>query len=358
MRTAHAAAMRYLISLCTALAAATIAGVFCSGCSAPLSAIPAPGSTAPAPRLSQLGLFEGELAAQRPRAGVVAYDVNASLYAGGAHKQRFVLAPPGARIAVNADRWQAPVGTYFVKTFSFPVDERNPQLGEWLVETRFLIRTKNGFDAATYVWNDAQTDAFASPGDLDVPVSWLDAAGVRRDQRFHVPSAAQCVTCHQGRALGWSSRQLDHRATYSDGSTDQIQHLLTLGVIDARPSAHAALVDPFGAAPLELRARSYLDANCGHCHGQGGSAEGTDLFWGFEHTGAGELPACRATRDVDGRDRVLVPGHPDQSEFLARMRSERPRVHMPRGPVQSLDQAGIALLSAWVSSLPSAVCTD
>ncbi len=329
-----------------------------SGCSAPLRAIPAPGGGAPVARLSQLGLFEGQLAAQQPRAGVVAYDVNASLYAGGAHKRRFIVLPPGTQSAVSEDRWQAPLGTYFVKTFSFPLDARQPQLGERLVETRFLVRTAEGLRASTYVWNDAQTDAFASAGDLDVPVSWIDAAGVRREQRFHVPSAAQCAGCHEGRALGWRSRQLDHAATYADGSSDQIQHLLALGVIDARPPAHSVLVDPFGDAPLELRARSYLDANCSHCHGQGGSAQGTELFWGFEHTGGRELPACRATRDVDGRDHVLVPGHPEQSEFLARMRSERPRVHMPRGPLQSLDQAGIALLSAWVSSMPSVVCED
>jgi uncharacterized membrane protein len=62
------------------------------------------------------------------------------------------------------------------------------------------------------------------------------------------------------------------------------------------------------------------------------------------------------TREIDGRDRVLVPGHPEQSEFLARMRSENPRVHMPRGPSKLADQAGISLLSGWVASLPARVC--
>lgn len=327
-----------------------------SGCSAPLRPVPAPGTTTPLARLSELGLFEGELAAQRPRAGVVAYDVNASLYAGGANKQRFIVLPPGAKSAVSEDRWQVPLGTYFVKTFSFPLDSRNPQRGERHVETRLLVRTAEGLLASTYVWNASQTDAFASAGDLDVPISWLDSDGVRHDQPFHVPSAAQCRGCHEGRVLGWRSRQLDHAAAYTDGSANQLDHLLALGVIDARPPAHSVLVDPFGDAPLALRARSYLDANCSHCHGEGGSAEGTRLFWGFEHTGERELPACRATRAVDGRDRVLVPGHPDQSEFLARMLSTAPRVHMPRGPLQGVDRAGIALLTSWVSALPSGVC--
>jgi hypothetical protein len=68
------------------------------------------------------------------------------------------------------------------------------------------------------------------------------------------------------------------------------------------------------------------------------------------------MPTCRETRAIDGRDRVLVPGHPEQSEFLARMRSANPRVHMPRGPSTLADQRGISLLSDWVASLPARAC--
>ncbi len=346
-------------------AAATLAALLLSlalltlsGCSNPLRPIAPPGSATPVERLSQLGVYQGDLAKLEPRAGFVAYDVNASLYADGAKKRRLVFVPPGAKVTVDADRWQLPVGAYLVKTFSFPVDLRDPSRGERLVETRFLVRTADGFTASTYLWNAAQTDAIASGGNVDVPVSWVDLQGVRRDQTFHVPGTSQCEGCHAGRALGWRSRQLDHVAAYEDGTHDQIAHFQMLGLIDRRPPAHLVLSDPLGDAPLESRARSYLDANCSHCHGEGGSAERTDLFWGLELTGPAEMPACRPTSDVDGRDRVIVPGHPDQSEFLARMRSLKPRVHMPRGPSLTPDQAGIALLSAWVSSLPARNCED
>jgi uncharacterized repeat protein (TIGR03806 family) len=334
----------------------TLALLALSGCSRPMQPIAPPGGGAPVQRLSELGLFVGDPAQQIPRAGLVGYEVNASLYSDGAEKRRFVLVPHGTRIQTSEDRWQLPVGTYLVKTFSFPRDMRDPSRGERLVETRFLVRTENGFTASTYVWNDAQTDAIASGGDLDVPVSFIDRQGQRQNQVFHVPATSQCRDCHRGRALGWRSRQLDRAVSSKAGTHDQIAHFASLGLIDQVPPAHLVLSDPAGDASLTARARSYLDANCSHCHGQGGIAEGTDLFWDLEHTTTQQLPNCRETRSVDGRDRVLVPGHPEQSEFLARMRSDNPRVHMPRGPARRMDPSGVALLSAWVSSMPQATC--
>ncbi len=329
-----------------------------SGCSRPMQPIAPPGGNVPVQRLSELGLFVGDPAHQVPRPGLVAYDVNASLYSDGADKRRFIWVPEGSRIETSDDRWQLPVGTYLVKTFSFPRDLRDPGRGERLVETRFLVRTADGFTASTYVWNEAQTDAFASGGNVDVPVSFIDRQGVSQNQVFHVPATSQCRDCHRGRALGWRSRQLDHVANYADGTRDQIAHFSALGLIDRAPPAHLVLSAPSGDASLGARARSYLDANCSHCHGQGGIAERTDLLWDLEHTTDRELPSCRETREVDGRDRVLVPGHPEQSEFIARMRSDNPRVHMPRGPARRMDPDGVALLSTWVASLPAMTCKD
>ena len=334
----------------------TLALLSLGGCSRPLRPVAPPGAVTPALHLSELGVFEGELRKQVPRQGFVAYDVNVSLYADGARKRRFVYVPAGSHIQTGEDRWQLPVGSYLVKTFSFARDRRDPTRGERLIETRFMVLTADGFVPSTYVWNDAQTDANASRGDLDVPVSFIDERGVQRQQLFHVPSASQCAACHADRALGFRSRQLDHVAEYADGTHDQIAHFTRVGLIDREPPAHLRLSEPSGTAPLADRARSYLDANCSHCHGQGGSAERTDLFWDLEHTTGKELPSCRPTRPIDGRDRVLVPGRPEQSEFLARMRASNPRIHMPRGPSRLPDQAGIALLSSWVASLPAAFC--
>ncbi|WP_394821648.1 hypothetical protein [Pendulispora albinea] len=321
-----------------------------------LRPIAPPGSATPVERLSQLGIFEGNPADQIPRPGFTAYDVNASLYADDLRKQRFVHVPKGARIRVSADPWDIPVGTYLVKTFYVPLDARDPARGKRLVETRFLVKTENGFTASTYVWNDLQTDAIVSRGDVDVPISWIDEKGARRNDRFHVPGTSECASCHEGRALAWRSRQLDRPGTYPDGTHDQVAHFLALGIIDRPLPEHALLSDPFGPASLDVRARSYLDANCGHCHGPGGTAENTGVFWDFESTDPRHRPACRSTAPVDGREHVLVPGHPEQSEFLARMLGSDSEVQMPRGPTRLPDRAGIALLSQWISAMPPLRC--
>jgi hypothetical protein len=133
---------------------------------------------------------------------------------------------------------------------------------------------------------------------------------------------------------------------------EQIERLVSAGVLDEAPLAPEPLADPFGTASLDDRARAYLDANCAHCHAKDGPAAGTKVYWDREHTGAVDLPLCRSTASVDGRDRVLVPGRPQQSEFLARMRSRDPFVRMPRGPAHVPDGAGIAVLSQWVAAMP------
>ncbi|HEY5936545.1 MAG TPA: hypothetical protein VIU61_17975 [Kofleriaceae bacterium] len=162
--------------------------------------------------------------------------------------------------------------------------------------------------------------------------------------------------CHQDRALGIRSRQLDREVASADGSIDQIAHLVDLGILDRPPSRRAPLVDPFGTADLDDRARSYLDANCAHCHGAGGNALDTGVLWDREHTGPGQLPLCRSTSSIDGRDRVIVPGNPDRSEILARMLSSDPDVRMPRGPNHTADRAGVAVLTAWISAMTPQTC--
>jgi len=63
---------------------------------------------------------------------------------------------------------------------------------------------------------------------------------------------------------------------------------------------------------------------------------------------------CRdAKHGLDGRDRVIEPGHPERSVVVARLRATDPFVHMPRGPSHVIDQRGVAMLEAWIASLPA-----
>ncbi len=98
--------------------------------------------------------------AQVPNEGVLPYDLNTPLFSDYARKHRFVWLPPGTSATYNArETFTFPVGALLVKTFAFPVDERDPSLGERLIETRLLLRRATGWEAITYLWNDAQTEA-------------------------------------------------------------------------------------------------------------------------------------------------------------------------------------------------------
>lgn len=339
--------------LCSLLAG--LGGLLGPGCVDQPVCLPRPDG-APAQRLSELGLFVGPLARQQPAPGVTPYTVQAPLYSDGAHKQRFLRLPPGATLRYQPDRWDVPDGTLLVKTFSFPADARDPALGERRIETRLLRAEAGGLRAATYLWNPEQTDAECTGGQVDVPVQWLDEEGLLRRDSFHVPGTSQCASCHDQRPLGLRTRQLNVAAAFSDGTQDQIEHLVRAGVLDAAPQPREGMPSPQGTAPLAERARSYLDANCGHCHSPEGRAASTGLFWDRAHTAPGELALCRPADEVGGASRVLVPGRPDESVFLVRMTSPDPFLRMPRGPTHRPDPLGVTLLTQWVAAMPPAGC--
>ena len=74
-----------------------------------------------------------------------------------ADKDRFIHLPDGLTIGYEEKaRWQFPVGTILVKTFSYPLDARDPSLGRKLMETRLLVHESSGWTAHTYVWDEAQ----------------------------------------------------------------------------------------------------------------------------------------------------------------------------------------------------------
>jgi hypothetical protein len=222
--------IRWLSILVASTAIETLVG--CIDRSQP---IPGPGQAEPVERISQMNLFAGPLANLEPRAGIVAYDVNAPAWSDGADKRRFIWVPPGTRMKASDDRFEIPVGAYLIKNFFVPNDERDSGAGIHLIETRFLVKTEQGMTASTYVWNDAQDDAIVSGGNLEVPVQWIDAGGVIRSRSFHVPGTSLCDSCHAGQALGLRARQIVSAGSFADGTTEQAEHLVAAAILDAVP---------------------------------------------------------------------------------------------------------------------------
>ena len=304
--------------------------------------------------LSDYGFFKGTLKEQIPSDGVVLYTLNSPLFSDYASKLRFVKLPAGQSVAYNPDSvLQFPVGTAIVKTFYYPIDERNPKKGRRLMETRVLLHEAKGWVALPYIWNKEQTDAVLEVAGGSDQVSWIDAAGKKQSFEYQVPNMNQCKGCHERSGemtpIGPSVRQLN------DGQ--QLQHWETAGILKGLPKDHIpALVNYSDAsASLDDRVKAYLDINCAHCHNPTGPARSSGLYLTWDskdRTAYGFLkPPVAAGRGSGNLSYDIVPGKPEQSILHYRMASRDPGVMMPELGRQLTHHEGVELVRSWISSL-------
>lgn len=248
----------------------------------PYLGLPSLSTEAPPPLLSQTGAF-ADLATLKVVPALLPYEVNSPLWSDGARKQRWLAVPnrpdwDGAGSAISfspTGEWYFPIGTVSMKEFDLPLDERDPSKVRRM-ETRFLVRADDvTVYGITYRWRDDQRDAdlLDAGADQDVAVTLRD--GSTRTQRWHYPSRAECLTCHNhtaGAFLGINTRQLNRAGR--DGSP-QLQKWNAMGLFGPpMPTERLAglphLTPPDDEhADIAERARSYLDANCSHCHRPG-----------------------------------------------------------------------------------------
>ena len=223
----------------------------------------------PLERLSQYDFFEGAMSKLTPTSGVVPYQVTSPLWADHAGKARFIVLPEGETITPNGDEdWDFPEGTILIKNFFYSTDRREPEATATPIETRLMIKGTNDWKGHTYVWNDDLTEANRKASGTRRQLSFINVDGEQASQEYIVPNTNQCKDCHErhdySRPLGLVQRQLS-RSVYRDGQDqNQLDYLNALGLFNPKLTAPTAghLVDPFGPASLETRARSYLDANC------------------------------------------------------------------------------------------------
>ena len=312
--------------------------------------------------LSEYGLFVGNLAALQPAPGVIPYTVNSPLFADNALKQRFLFIPPGTHIGfIPNDRWVLPVGAMAIKTFYYPIDARNPALGVQRVETRILIHQPGGFHAETYLWNSAQTEALRSVVSPVVPVTWTDSTGTVQQENFQPPNIAQCGDCHgpgddtsndPTNILGIRTGELNLVYDYGGGvMQNQIDYIAALGWLDSTPPPTSTLEQfsaPFGADPVDPRARSYLQANCAHCHHPGTPRDSSGLVLTIENTDMLSLGLCKIptmANGTGGNTYDIVPGNPAQSIMPYRMSLTSSTAMMP-----PLGSKALWIPMAWRSS--------
>ena len=305
-------------------------------------------------RLSDTGLF-ADVAAHRPIAGAIPYDVNVPLWSDHAGKDRFFVLPRAAAVQFDErDAWEFPVGTVFVKTFALDLNRQHPGPSRRL-ETRLLVHAPEGWAGSTYLWNEAQTDATLLDGALTKTYAVQTADGVVQ-QEWYFPSRADCLTCHTPATkfvLGLNTRQMNRDLDYGAGPANQIEHLGGLGVF-TRPLPAAERWEAYPRwgdrqAAAERLARAYLDVHCAMCHGPGGlRGQNPDLSFHTPLAKTGLLGRAPGQGRVGPEGSMLLtPGDAERSELYARM-SLRGARQMPPLATSVIDGDALAVLHRWI----------
>jgi hypothetical protein len=155
-------------------------------------------------RLSEYNLLAYDGDGQfRYNTRVVPYDLNTPLFTDYALKDRAIYVPEGSSATYTDEQvFDFPVGTVLIKSFSTAADLRTPALNRTLVETRLLIRFEDGWRPFPYVWDDAQQEAYYTPGGEVRAVPFIDAEGEARVANYLIPQRNQCLSCHVRRVDG------------------------------------------------------------------------------------------------------------------------------------------------------------
>lgn len=303
-------------------------------------------------------------------ARAVPYEVNSPLWSDGADKSRAFVLPAGQKIHVDAatGKWVFPVGAVMIKNFLFD--------GK-LIETRLFMHS----DADTWVGYGYKWNGQGTAKQTEATV-----VGIGRDDvmfntgkqmvHWHYPSRQDCIDCHNavaGGTLGPSNAQMFR--TVAGHTKSQLDEFQDMGLFDAPPLAPTAdqvLVTPYpgqlgsppASATLDQKARSYLQANCAHCHQPNDGFvmspfPNFDLRYGTALKDANICNVAAAKGTVPGSTatKILVPGSPTSSLIWVRM-NEPPSEddttgRMPQIGSHVVDAPGLQLISDWITALQS-----
>jgi uncharacterized repeat protein (TIGR03806 family) len=315
------------------------------------------------PLLSLTGVFS-RLPDLVPNPGIVPYSVNTPLWSDGAAKRRWIALPGDARIHfAPTGEYSFPAGTVFIKHFELPTDAAQPSKLRRL-ETRLLVVDANGTGyGATYKWQPEQQDAELVPAAGLTEAITLRTANGPRTLGWSYPSRSDCLSCHTtaaGFVLGVKTRQLNGPFTYpATGITDNQLRAWNHLELFAPPLPEAqisrldrlaAISDP--SASLEQRVRSYLDANCAHCHRPGGARGLFDARWDTPLNQQNLINGPVSAADLGVRDaHLLTPGDVTKSILYERMSRRQDVFNMPPLASQEVDREALAVVARWIEEL-------
>lgn len=318
----------------------------------------------PYPKLSDYNFFVGNIVNQIPFSNVIPYEPASSLFTDYAQKKRFIWMPNGVSATYDGDDkiLDFPIGTFLIKTFYYTTIQ--PGNVTKLIETRVMVRKSDGWKFYEYLWNDEQTDAFlvnledfANGSFKTITFTKPNNEIVTTDYR--IPSDGECFACHKindvAIPIAVKPQNLNHNYNYATGSMNQMQKLVTQGYLNSYPSNIVSTVDYHDASqPLALRARSYLDANCAHCHQDQGRCDYRAVRFNFSQTDQDAKVGICVTADEEispTLQKIVSPGNFSKSILHYRINTNEENQRMPLLGRTIVHEEGVQLLEQWITSL-------
>ncbi len=318
----------------------------------------------PFERLSEYQFFNDELETLSPNERVLPYEIVTTLFTDYAEKARFVWMPEGNKATYTTDHvLDFPIGTVLIKNFYYDHDSRDLSKGRRIIETRLLVKRQEKWDALTYVWNDAQTDATLKIAGGSTEVKWINEKGKTMQVNYEIPNKNQCKGCHEydGKLIpiGPKVRNLNMDFEYADGKQNQLAKWADVGYLEGynQSAAHPRVADWKNpkSGTLHERAMAYLDVNCGHCHNPNGPGGVSGLNLTYNEPMGPNLGICKspvsAGSGSGGNDFDIYPGEPDKSILVYRMESTRPGEMMPEIGRMLVHTEGVALIKEWIAAM-------
>ncbi|MDB6116444.1 MAG: yliI 2 [Verrucomicrobiaceae bacterium] len=310
-------------------------------------------------KLSETGLFV-DVVKQTPAAGVHDFAIRAPMWMDGAQGSRFIGVPAGK---IETSLWKTkgktdskviwPKDVVLAKTLTMQMAQGKAESVR-KIETQVLHFDGLAWNAYSYRWNEAGTDADLVPAAGDerqLDLEGKQYAGGKHRYTYRFSNRAECLRCHNawsGFALSFQPQQL------SDADA-----ILETELVDAKffQRSAARLVNPYahdknGAKQLEAESRSWLHANCAHCHRENGGGSVPVIL--NAELALDEMRAVDAapTRGDFGLKNVKVikRGDPWNSVLLHRIATTGSG-HMPAVGSREVDVAAAELLKDWIKSL-------
>ncbi|MGV3697431.1 Ig-like domain-containing protein [Flavobacterium sp.] len=318
----------------------------------------------PYAKLSDYHFFIGDIKNMTPSLNVIAYEPASTLFTDYALKKRFIWMPSGVRATYVADdkTLEFPVGTILIKSFYYNTIQ--PGNTTKIIETRLMVRRADRWHFYEYVWNDAQTDADLVAG-ADFENGDARSFSFRKPNGeivaidYRIPSESECYACHKineiRTPIGVKPQNLNFSMAYNEGDRNQLQKLVDQGYLDSYPSNIVSIIDYHDTTkPIDLRFRSYIDANCAHCHQEDGRCDYRALRLGFAQSSVdANLGICVQADEVISPtlQKLISPGNYNKSIIHYRMNSNDESERMPLLGRTIVHDEGIQLVQEYISSL-------